>query len=65
MLWGGIAGFLKARFNANEIIVTIMMNYLGILLIGFLVTGPMKDTSGLGAAAADRAAAWQARCCPS
>jgi len=46
-LWGGIAGFLKARFQANEIIVTIMMNYLGILLVGFLVTGPMKDASGL------------------
>jgi general nucleoside transport system permease protein len=46
-LWGGIAGFFKARFQANEIIVTIMMNYLGILLVGFLVTGPMKDSSGL------------------
>ena len=46
-LWGGIAGFLKARFDANEIIITIMMNYLGILLVSFLVNGPLKDTSGL------------------
>jgi simple sugar transport system permease protein len=27
-LWGGIVGFLKARFNVSEVVATIMMNYI-------------------------------------
>ena len=46
-LWAAVAGFLKAQFDANEIIITIMMNYIAILIVGFLVTGPMKDSNGL------------------
>jgi len=29
-LWGFIPGFLKARFNVNEIITTLMMNYIAV-----------------------------------
>lgn len=36
-LWGGIAGFLKARTGAHEVIVTIMLNYIGFYLIGYLL----------------------------
>lgn len=43
MLWGGIVGFLKAKFGANEIITSLMMNYIATLFVGFLVSGPMKD----------------------
>lgn len=32
-LWGGIAGFLKARTGAHEVITTIMLNYLGASLL--------------------------------
>ena len=40
-LWGGIAGFLKARTGAHEVITTIMLNYVGrFLLLYFLA----KDT---------------------
>jgi general nucleoside transport system permease protein len=46
-VWGALAGLFKARFNANEIIVTIMMNYIAIFIVSFLVTGPMKDASGM------------------
>jgi simple sugar transport system permease protein len=46
-IWGGLAGIFKARFGANEIIVTIMMNYIAIFIVSFLVTGPMKDASGM------------------
>lgn len=31
-VWGGIAGFLKARFNVSEIIATIMLNYIALYL---------------------------------
>ncbi|MFQ5914427.1 MAG: ABC transporter permease [Nitrospinota bacterium] len=39
-LWGAIAGLLKVRLQANEVIVTIMMNYIAILGASYLVNGP-------------------------
>ena len=36
--WGGIAGFLKARTGANEVIVTIMLNSVALYLVAFLLT---------------------------
>jgi ABC-type uncharacterized transport system permease subunit len=39
-IWGGIAGLLKARTGAHEVIVTIMMNYIGFYLISFLLRTP-------------------------
>ncbi|MQA02787.1 MAG: ABC transporter permease [Streptosporangiales bacterium] len=37
-LWGGIAGFLKARAGAHEVISTIMLNYVALNLLTFLLT---------------------------
>ena len=34
-LWAGLAGFLKARTGAHEVIVTIMLNYVGFYLVFF------------------------------
>lgn len=45
-LWGAIPGVLKAWLNTNEIITTLMMNYIGIYFLEFLVYGPWKDPSG-------------------
>ena len=42
-IWGGIVGVFKARFNANEIITSLMMNYIATLFVSFLVNRPMKD----------------------
>ena len=42
-LWGGIVGFFKARFNTNEIITSLMMNYIATLFVSYLVSNPMKD----------------------
>ncbi len=39
--WGAIAGTLKAKFGINEVIVTIMLNYVAIYLLEYLVIGPM------------------------
>jgi simple sugar transport system permease protein len=41
-LWGGIAGFIKQRFGANEVIITIMMNYIAFLLTSYMVNYPWK-----------------------
>jgi len=42
-LWGGVAGFLKAKTGAHEVITTIMLNYIAYNLAEFLlqVGGPM------------------------
>lgn len=42
-IWGGLVGVLKARFNSNEIITSIMFNYIAVQFVSFLVSGPMKD----------------------
>lgn len=42
-LWGGIAGFLKARTGAHEVIVTIMLNYIAVSLVLFLLKNQLKD----------------------
>lgn len=49
-LWGGIAGYLKARFNVNEILTTIMMNAIAVQLMNLLLRGPMIDKIQKGAA---------------
>jgi simple sugar transport system permease protein len=46
-LWGGFPGWLKARTGAHEVINTIMMNYLALLLSGWLLGGAMRDPSPL------------------
>jgi general nucleoside transport system permease protein len=40
-LWGGIAGFLKARFGANEVIATLMLNVIAALFATYIVDGPL------------------------
>lgn len=37
-VWGGLVGLLKARTGAHEVIVTIMLNYIAIYLVGYLLT---------------------------
>ena len=45
-LWGLIVGWLKVKFGANEIITTVMFNYVAIYFISYLVTGPMIEPPG-------------------
>ncbi|HEX9118615.1 MAG TPA: ABC transporter permease [Anaerolineae bacterium] len=45
-LWGALAGWLKVRFNASEIVTTIMLNYIAIIGTSYLVTGPMIEAVG-------------------
>jgi len=48
MVWASIPAFLKTRFNTNEILVSLMLNYVAILLLSYLVHGPWKDPTGYG-----------------
>jgi len=38
-VWGFIPGYLKAKFNVNEIISTLMMNYIAVAWINFWIFG--------------------------
>jgi general nucleoside transport system permease protein len=40
-LWGGIAGILRSRFGANEVIATLMLNVVAALLATYVVNGPL------------------------
>lgn len=42
-LWGFIPGFLKARLNVNEIITTLMMNYIAFALVNFFIFGVWSE----------------------
>jgi ABC-type uncharacterized transport system permease subunit len=42
-LWAGIAGALKAKTGAHEVITTIMLNYIALAGVGYLLAGPLKD----------------------
>jgi ABC-type uncharacterized transport system permease subunit len=44
--WAGIAGFLKARTGANEVIVTIMLNSIAFYLISYLLTTSLLRQGG-------------------
>ncbi len=45
-LWAGVAGILRAYWQVNEVIVTLLMNYIAILGVDYLVYGPWKDPNG-------------------
>ncbi len=47
-LWALIPGALKAYLNVNEIITTLMLNYVAILWVDYLVNVPWKDPASLG-----------------
>ncbi|MDP3083536.1 MAG: ABC transporter permease [Rubrivivax sp.] len=46
MAWAAIVAFLRDRFNANEILVSLMLVYVAVQLLGYLVFGPWKDPKG-------------------
>jgi simple sugar transport system permease protein len=46
MLWASIVAFLRTKFNANEILTSLMLSYVASLLLNLLVHGPLKDPDG-------------------
>jgi simple sugar transport system permease protein len=46
MVWGGLTAWLRDRFNANEILVSLKLVYVAVQVLGFLVFGPWKDPNG-------------------
>ena len=48
MAWAAIPAFLRTRFNANEILTSLMLTYVAQQLLIYLVTGPWRDPEGYG-----------------
>ena len=46
MVWAGITALLRDKFNASEILVSLMLVYVAILVLNYLVFGPWKDPAG-------------------
>jgi len=46
MLWAAIVAWLRDRFNANEILVSLMLVYVAQLLLSYLVHGVLMDPDG-------------------
>ncbi|MGJ7495407.1 ABC transporter permease [Variovorax sp. RT4R15] len=46
MFWAAIVALLRDRFNANEILVSLMLVYVATLVLGYVVAGPLKDPMG-------------------
>jgi simple sugar transport system permease protein len=45
--WAAIPALLRTRFNASEILVSLMLTYVAVLLLNVLVDGPLRDPEGL------------------
>ena len=48
MAWAAIPALLRTRFNAHEILTTLMLSYVAIQLLGYLVHGSWQDPDGFG-----------------
>jgi simple sugar transport system permease protein len=46
MFWAAITAWLKDKFHANEILVSLMLVYVADMVLGYLVYGPWKDPAG-------------------
>lgn len=46
MAWAGLTALLRDKFNANEILVSLMLVYVASLILNYMVFGPWKDPGG-------------------
>jgi simple sugar transport system permease protein len=46
MAWAAIPAWLRTRFNANEILTSLMLVYVAQLVVSWLAHGPWKDPEG-------------------
>jgi ABC-type uncharacterized transport system permease subunit len=44
--WAGIVGVLRARWGVNEVITSLLLNYVAVFYFGYFIRQPLKDPSG-------------------
>ena len=54
-IWAGIAGYLKAYFNASEVIVTIMLNYTALHIVNFIIREVLTEKAEITASVPEAA----------
>ncbi len=47
-LWSGVPGILRVKFGVNETIVTLLLNYVALLLVEYLIHGQWRDPASYG-----------------
>lgn len=50
--WSLLPGYLRVRFGTDEVLTTLMMSFIGTLVLQYLTAGPMRNPSGTGQTAA-------------
>ena len=58
-IWASIPGMMKAKLGVDEIITTIMFNYIATWVVSYFVTGPLKDPAGVNPQTAELGAGAQ------
>lgn len=46
-LWSGIIGVVRARLGGNEVLISLMANYVAIFILQYLVSGPLRAPGSL------------------
>jgi len=45
--WAGVVALIRARLEGNEVLISLMTNYVAILMVQYLVSGPMRAPGGV------------------
>jgi len=45
--WAACVTYLRIRFGGNDVLISLMMNYVAALLVQYLVSGPMREPGDL------------------
>jgi ABC-type uncharacterized transport system permease subunit len=46
-IWAALVGIVRARFGGNEVLISLMSNYVAIFILQYLVSGPMRAPGSL------------------
>jgi simple sugar transport system permease protein len=46
-IWAGLVGLVRARLGGNEVLISLMSNYIAIFILQYLVSGPMRAPGSL------------------
>ncbi len=46
-VWAGLVGLVRARLGGNEVLISLMSNYVAIFILQYLVSGPMRAPGSL------------------
>ena len=46
-VWAGMVALVRARLGGNEVLISLMANYVAILAVQYLVAGPMRAPGGV------------------